>query len=309
MNSDYDALRALYRAASVDEQPTHADRHVVRMGILAAAGIGVQAATASAVASIPGAAASIPSAAVGAAASIPSAAASVASAKGVVQLLLGGKFLGGLVVGAAIGTAVSATAYVVDPPKTSDRMSGVSTPSTSLRTSSGRSQQILPATPRLNPQPDPVEAPAQGVAQTEFEGSDSAPADAPARSVGVTEPVHVNDSARTNLGSAESTRMRASAKSRQGNVGADRLLEETEALAKVQAALDRKEPAVAMALLDQQRRDFSTGQLAEERAAAYVLALCAAGKRQQAEQARAKFLLAHANSPLAKRVSKSCEAP
>jgi hypothetical protein len=87
----------------------------------------------------------------------------------------------------------------------------------------------------------------------------------------------------------------------------DRLLNESEALAKVQAALNQKDPERAIWLLREQRATFAGGQLDEERAAAMVLALCAAGRGVEAEQARARFVASHPNSPLTKRVKKSCE--
>lgn len=341
MNSDYDALRSLYRAARADEGSTPADRDAVRMGLMAAAAIGVQsvsAATASAASwsLAPGASAAVAStasasavgtSAAGAAGSA-SAAATVASAKGVVQLLLGGKFLGGLVVGAAIGTAVSATAYVVDPPKAQlTAHSAAQARANQARLTQARamharpgqphvhqrdallSTTALPATPVAQPQPEtPTQA--QPAPLTELQG----PA-VPVESIGVHEHGQSasvvperNVSARPRSASLKATNLNP-VQPAVGRIGPDRLLEETEALAQVQAALDRKEPGAAMDLLNQQRRDFPKGQLAEERSAALVLALCAAGRTLEAEQARTKFLLEHPKSPLTKRVSKSCETP
>lgn len=307
MNSDYDALRALYRAAHAEEQPTQADRHAVRMGLLAtAAALGVQAATTSTAAA---------------------AGASVASAKGVVQLLLGGKFLGGLMVGAAIGTAVSATAYVVDSPKAQLIRSAP----TQAPKHAPRSPSVLAATPvsygivpsnqppdddqdrEPNPDvPQPNQAAFELPARSPASEANPAGAIAERREMDERSLVGATALGQRATGVDSSAKQNARVNTHKPVapvVGADRLLAETAALAKVQAALDRKQPAQAMALLEQQRKDFSTGQLAEERSAAYVLALCAAGRRLDAEQARARFLAAHPNSPLAKRVSKSCDAP
>lgn len=337
MNSDYDALRALYRAARADEGSTPADRDAVRMGLMAAAAIGVQsvsAATASAASwsLAPGASATVASATVASAASASAvstsavgaagsanvvAGATIASAKGVVQLLLGGKFLGGLVVGAAIGTAVSATAYVVDPPKAqlATHSAAHARPAQAraipMRPAQSHVQQfgallattVLSATPALeNPaQPSKLEAPALAVESTE------------ADELGVADPItqtqHVAPAGERAAHNPRAPRSERLAHAPARPAETDRLLEETEALARVQAALDRKEPAVAMELLNQQRRDFSNGQLAEERSAALVLALCAAGRKIEADQARTKFLLEHPKSPLTKRVSKRCETP
>jgi hypothetical protein len=87
----------------------------------------------------------------------------------------------------------------------------------------------------------------------------------------------------------------------------DRLGEETQALAQVQEALSRSDPGLAWSLLQKQELEFSSGQLGEERAAARVMTLCAAGQSDLAEQARANFLVTYPNSPLTKRVKQGCD--
>lgn len=311
MNDDYEALRALYRAARAEEPPTHADRHAVRMALAAAATVGVQVATT-------GAAASIPSLSAGAAA---------VGAKGIIPLLFGGKFLGGLVVGAAIGTAVSATAYVVDPPKARARV-GVSA-SRPLAPSRPVVARALAASPvgvsNESAVHDVTVEP--GVAPVAADALDPAVA---------SESVDVKSTSGTDVKSTSATDLKSTAgvvvgsrlapvseKSTPGvsnapalgrtnsalSAASDQLLQETAALAHVQSALNRKDPAAAMALLERQSKAFSSGQLAQEREAAYVLALCAAGRTKEAEQARARFVAAHPTSPLVKRVKKSCDQP
>jgi len=109
MNNGRDELAALYRAAQVEECPSHADRQAVRMAIAAVVTVGLQAAamSASAATLAPLAGASANGTSVGATAAV--------GAKGAIQLLLGGKFLSGLLVGAALGTAVTATSLIVQP--------------------------------------------------------------------------------------------------------------------------------------------------------------------------------------------------
>lgn len=84
------------------------------------------------------------------------------------------------------------------------------------------------------------------------------------------------------------------------------LQDETRALAAVQRALRDQQPDEALRLLEDQERSFQGGALAEERAAAHILALCAAGRLTEARAAAARFLTAHPDSPVAARVRASC---
>lgn len=81
---------------------------------------------------------------------------------------------------------------------------------------------------------------------------------------------------------------------------------ETRALGDVQHELRDGRPDSALRLLDAQARTFANGVLHEERAAARVLALCAAGRLWEARRARQRFLETYPQSPSADRVRASC---
>lgn len=84
------------------------------------------------------------------------------------------------------------------------------------------------------------------------------------------------------------------------------LAAESRALGDVQRALRDAAGERALQLLDDQDRRFVQGALSEERAAARVLALCAAGRVASARQAAAAFVARHASSPLRARVLAAC---
>ena len=275
MNKSHDKCQALYRAARVYESSSQADRHAVRKALAAAvtAGVPVAAAGASA-ASV--ATSGICSATSGAA----------AGAKGVLHLLLGGKLLSGILVGTVLGTALSTTVLVAIPAMQSheamtgqSRQSFVVPPLNSLRSLETPGPQPIEQVPAEMPQPT-----------HELNGM-----------VTVAEPALPSAQRATHdrLAVANSTVSRAPRQ--------DRLLEETQALAEIQDALSRKDPNLAWKLLQEQERRFPSGQLAEERAAAKVMALCAAGRYVDAEQAQASFVASYPNSPLTKRVNKGCD--
>jgi hypothetical protein len=85
--------------------------------------------------------------------------------------------------------------------------------------------------------------------------------------------------------------------------------EEAALLLSTQAALREDNPGRALALLDEHARRFPRGALAQERDAARVLALCAAGRVDEARSARDAFLAAHPRSPAAARVRHACGGP
>ena len=85
------------------------------------------------------------------------------------------------------------------------------------------------------------------------------------------------------------------------------LAEEVHLLASAQRALNDGDPATALARLAEHGRRFPSGTMAEERDAARALALCRAGRRQEAQAAAARFLAERPTSPLAARVRASCE--
>ena len=87
---------------------------------------------------------------------------------------------------------------------------------------------------------------------------------------------------------------------------ASRLQAETRLIAQAQRALSANLPNQALSLLNQHRARFTRGALAPEREAARVFALCAAGRREDAELTRARFLERWPDSPLASHVRASC---
>jgi hypothetical protein len=87
------------------------------------------------------------------------------------------------------------------------------------------------------------------------------------------------------------------------------LLEETQLLANVQRALSAAAPTKALALIDQHRTQFPHGELAQERDAARVFALCALGRAGDAQRERQRFLRNWPDSPLGARVRAGCTPP
>lgn len=275
MSDNYEEFRTLYRAARAEEFSKPADRHAVRVALAASIAAGVQtAATGASAAAV---------AATGA--SSAAAGASVVGVKGIIHLLLGGKFLSEVVIGVALGTAVTTTVVVVQ--RTSGRRATVTDASHAA---------FDPAQPRLKSgQPKEIgkdERPKQSQAEVQ----QLLPATPKAAETALARPYVV---ARDPLSVATATSPPPPIQ--------DRLVEETQALAQVQDALSRSDPGLAWSLLQQQERQFSSGQLGEERAAAKVMTLCTAGRGDLAEQARTNFLMTYPNSPLTKRVKQGCD--
>jgi hypothetical protein len=80
-------------------------------------------------------------------------------------------------------------------------------------------------------------------------------------------------------------------------------------LRQANAELAAGHPERALVLLDDHAHRFPRGGLVEEREAARVLALCAAGRHAEGRRAQARFLHAHASSPQAARVQAACSGP
>lgn len=91
------------------------------------------------------------------------------------------------------------------------------------------------------------------------------------------------------------------------SASASTLRAEARALADAQHALGRGHGERALQLLAEQDRQFVAGALAQERAAARVLALCSVGRRVQARELAERFCAAHPDSPLSTRVCGACE--
>jgi hypothetical protein len=84
---------------------------------------------------------------------------------------------------------------------------------------------------------------------------------------------------------------------------------EARALAEVQRALREGRSAEALAMLATQNREFAGGALGQEREAARVMALCAAGRVAEGRAAAERFLSTHAGSPVAAHIRNSCGIP
>lgn len=86
----------------------------------------------------------------------------------------------------------------------------------------------------------------------------------------------------------------------------DRVLEEMDLLQRAQEALRAQRPAEALAVLDRHADAFPRGDLAEEREALRVTALCAAGASQEGLALRVAFMRAYPRSAYAGRVAVAC---
>ena len=86
----------------------------------------------------------------------------------------------------------------------------------------------------------------------------------------------------------------------------DGLAEEVSILSRATSALRASRPADALTLLDEHQRKFPNGRLAEERRGARVQALCALGRRPEAESALARLEKAAPRSPHVTRARKAC---
>jgi outer membrane protein assembly factor BamD (BamD/ComL family) len=80
-------------------------------------------------------------------------------------------------------------------------------------------------------------------------------------------------------------------------------------LGEAQAAIQRGDFTAALGKLDEHTRTFPSGALGEEAAAARVVALCGAGRAEEAQTLAKTFLARHPSSPLAPRVRNACGAP
>ena len=275
MSDRYEDFRTLCRTARAEEFSKPADRHAVRVALAASIATGVQTAAAGA------SAAAI--AATGA--SSAAAGASVVGTKGIIGLLLGGKFVSEIVIGVALGTAVTTTVVVAQ--RTSERRATITDESRAAST---------PAQARLNSGQPKETGNSELPRILQAEVQQALPATHQAAEAVLTRS-HVIARDPTPLAPAAAPPLPIQ----------DRLVEETQALAKVQEALSLSDPGLAWSLLQQQDRQFSSGQLGEERAAAKVMTLCAAGQGGLAEQARVSFLMTYPNSPLTKRVKQGCD--
>jgi hypothetical protein len=87
------------------------------------------------------------------------------------------------------------------------------------------------------------------------------------------------------------------------------LTREARALADVQRALREGRSTEALAMLAAQNREFAGGALGQEREAARIMALCAAGRVAEGRPAAERFLTANPGSPVATHIRSSCGVP
>lgn len=277
MNDSYEMCRVLYRAARSAESSSEGDRRAVRKALAAAVAAGVTATTAG----ISGAAVAGTGIGGGAASASP------VAGLGVLHALVGGKVLSSLIIGAALGSALSTTVFVVAP---------------ALRSSAVGASPSAPSMELARPHHAPPSTPESPVWST-------SPPLAVAVSAGET-PAAVASVPTAAAQPRVLTRVKGPTLAAQPGLdlpSGDGLAEEAQGLTEVHHALGRRDANLAWSLLQEQNRRFPLGQLGEERAAAKVMALCALGRYSEADIAQVEFARSYPNSPLAKRVKKGCE--
>lgn len=204
-----------------------------------------------------------------------SATAAAATTAPAVKALTLSTVLSSLAIGAAVGVGASATLLVSETARKSP------TPHTIVRSVATSVPAQAAPKPRIT--------------------SDAAPEVAPApaeRATAASSPAKTS-AARAVAGSATSANAATSASN-------SSLTRESQGLAAIQSALASGAATRALELLAVQEAEFRHGELAEERAAVRVLALCAAGKDTLGRQARESFLRRYPQSPLTSRVLNSC---
>ncbi len=87
---------------------------------------------------------------------------------------------------------------------------------------------------------------------------------------------------------------------------ADSLAEEVAILSRASAELHAGRPAAALLALEEHRRRFPRGVLAQERTSARVQALCALGRTKQAQAELTQLARSSPNSPHVARAKKAC---
>ena len=290
MKHTYDDLRSLYRAATREEQPTRADRRVVRAAIVraGAAAIALHSSTA---------------------------------AGKLIALIAGGAkvlTVGQVAVYAGLGVSMGAGLAAVGAALSSKTPVAVS--------SAGAPVLARFATARFNAQSAKPAASieetselAEPVANEPIAGSKPVPNQVTVRD----RPAALPSGALTLGRTVPTQRMAtpiapalANAAAAPGVLvapipapaaaAAPSLVAESRGLAAVQTALGTHDFSRALALLDVQEHDYRAGSLGQERAAARVLALCGAGRTSEAAAARARFVNSYPGSPLIRRINAAC---
>lgn len=284
MNDLSDDAKALFDAARQAQEPTARDRELVRTAVLLRIG---------------GAAATLGVAKAGAAATLGQGAVLASGSK----MLLALKVVVGLTVAGGIGTfayhslapdtgalqaqphsrgaidsatrSTPALASVFPPEPSRDADPEVQAPGSTATSAKLHAAETKPTPPRPPPRLETPRPPSIAAAEP---GHRSAPAgDMPGTGTFPEVPAKTSD-----------------------------LSLEARALSLVQRAVREGRSSEALALLDQQERDFPHGELRQERVAARVVALCAAGRAGEARALAAGFLARAPRSPLAARMRTTC---
>jgi len=153
--------------------------------------------------------------------------------------------------------------------------------------------QLMRSVPAPSPQRVPVASPVSvppTAAPRPLPTGDGTP---PAR---VAEPARPTTKSGTSAGPAESSKPSRS----------EQLGQEIELLARVNAAVNAGDGRRALELIADYDRRFRPGILGEERTAASVLALCAAGRTSEAKAAAERLTRSSPRSPLLGRIASSC---
>ena len=203
------------------------------------------------------------------------------------------KVLAGIVLVGGIGATTITLRHALQPmaaPPTARSSSASPSNATTVTMTAGARETILP--PPAGSTAAPLAVPVDALP--------AAPVTKPRRVLAANTPSVSESAASTEV-------VRNAAESRPAM--SDSLDDEMLLLRTAQLALREHDGARALDALDAHARRFPTGLLAEERAAARVLALCEAGRLAEAADARASFLTTHPSSPHVDRVRRSCARP
>ncbi len=280
MNHNYDDLRSLYRAAAREEQPTRADQRAVRAAILGAGVSAIALHTSTAAGKL------------------------IALIPGGAKVLTIGQVVVYAGLGAAVGGGLAAVGVAVSPKVPMSVNSAAASTSAHGAPARVNSQATKPATSAADRPEDTKPADFAPIAQPKSPSSNATTVDRPLPS-GTTITDRPVPQQRTTPLLAPA--LAPTAVAPPPAPGAPSLAQESRGLAAVQTALNAHDANRALALLDAQDRDYRTGSLGQERAAARVLALCMAGRHVEALAAKDRFISRYPGSPLIRRLNAACK--
>ncbi len=281
MNHKYDDLRSLYQAAAREEQPTRADTRAVRAAIVSAGAAAVTLHTTTAAGKL------------------------IALIPGGVKVLTISQVVVYTGLGLALGGGIAAVGVTVNP-----KQPAVATSTTPARKSSNLQIAIPIASAELT---QDTQLPTESELTVETKPAPTGPANVDRQSstsssaTALVSPIQSERQSTPIPPTPGPTAIAPAAAAPAPAVTPPSLAEESRGLAAVQTALGAHDTNRALALLDAQDREYRTGNLGQERAAARVLALCAAGRRAEALAARERFMSNYPGSPLIHRVNTACK--